>query len=576
MEKERKVQEQTEKARRARRRTQMALLVSLLAILLAGFAGWQYLNAQKQKALAENNAARADSLANVAQTLAQEALDSAAAAKDQRIIALAAQDTAEIARGQAEASAARASQALKNLAINNESFLNGLLEATESNIYQLEYGQALGNLNSALRVAPALGITGKEAEIIRNSVELTFFYNEAGQLATAVDLLKRTTEQLRDTSWIKVFKTRLETTIKALADLGPKDIKPNLVLGENGFEARDSSQVKWLYLRNLVENEALDEVIRNLTDFVRKPELEGIDDEVTLNFVQWLLSAVLQTLAPAQYQTLKARYYPKMIEVPGGSFQMGRDTSKEESVDEDELPQHEVELPTFRLAKTETTFWQFSLFAQATGRAIPPAPSWGKNGDHPVVNVNWYDAVEYANWLSGQWGLEAVYTIDKTKKDTIYNLSEYDDLKWLVIADPAANGFRLPTEAEWEYAARGGSDWEDGFIFAGSDDLDSVGWYGSNSDGRTQVVGTKTPNQLGLYDMSGNVWEWCWDWYDAEYYQQLVEKKAIDPKGPDRGSGRVLRGGSWDVVEDYCRSTLRLGNDPNDEYDSLGFRLARD
>ena len=132
-----------------------------------------------------------------------------------------------------------------------------------------------------------------------------------------------------------------------------------------------------------------------------------------------------------------------------------------------------------------------------------------------------------------------------------------------------ANGYRLPTEAEWEYAARGGQQ-SQGFKYAGRNNVDEVAWYYKNSEGKTQTVGQKQANELGLYDLSGNVWEWCWDWYGD--YQS---NETNDPKGPDTGSKRVFRGGSWRDVAIGARVAFRLEDDPHGRDSLIGFRLAR-
>ncbi|MBP8240314.1 MAG: formylglycine-generating enzyme family protein, partial [Saprospiraceae bacterium] len=136
-----------------------------------------------------------------------------------------------------------------------------------------------------------------------------------------------------------------------------------------------------------------------------------------------------------------------------------------------------------------------------------------------------------------------------------------------VTLDLKANGYRLPTEAEWEFAAKGGA--EDGYKYAGSDLLEQVGWHTENSGGETQEVGLLLPNALGLYDMSGNVWEWCEDWYDS--YTPAAQE---NPHGPGKGVLRVLRGGSWSLHSRHCRPACRPFDGPASRDGDLGFRLA--
>ena len=132
--------------------------------------------------------------------------------------------------------------------------------------------------------------------------------------------------------------------------------------------------------------------------------------------------------------------------------------------------------------------------------------------------------------------------------------------------------FRLPTEAEWEFAAKGGNQ-SKGYTYSGSNDLEKVAWYGKNSEGKTHEVGGKQANELGLYDMSGNVWEWCQDGYDKSYYENSPE---TNPKGVESSASRVLRGGSWGFNDaSYCRVAFRNGNSPASRYGSYGLRLAQ-
>ncbi|MBV6442939.1 MAG: Hercynine oxygenase [Saprospiraceae bacterium] len=300
------------------------------------------------------------------------------------------------------------------------------------------------------------------------------------------------------------------------------------------------------------------------------------------------LHDLVQTLAPdGAFRELRDRYYPAMLPVKSGSFRMGSTDGYK-----DEQPPHKISLKDYLMGATPVTFYQFGLYCAATGRSIAAsAPPWGKTGTHPVVLVMWYDAVEYFNWLSEQFGFTPACKVDKTQKDP--NNSSSDIFKWLVEPVAGADGFRLPTEAEWEFAARGGipgtKDPSAITKYAGSDDLDAVGWYWKNSgdklldgkwdyeqvlrnNGRTHPCGLKKPNQLGLCDMSGNVYEWCWDWYGEEYYKSSPEK---NPAGPDAGSNRVLRGGAWDGDADCCRVAFRHFDGPGFRVSFVGFRPAR-
>lgn len=378
------------------------------------------------------------------------------------------------------------------------------------------------------------------------------------------------------------------------------------------------------------------------------------------------LRTALHSLNAERDAFLQARYYPKMVSIKGGVFSMGSDNGAD-----DEKPVHQVVVLDFQMAETETTWWQYGLYVTSEDGRVEWPVFREVSGDNPVVNVSWYEAIGYLNWLSRRLGKKEYYVVDKeksrktpqpsgakalisalydlldenkltggmseddfvsnmrnpkfadgaykmivandlldgvesfdqfyrpfldyyleskkivrigdskttlqrstqTKKDTnaLSSLEDYffyDGIKWMQIARPNSGGFRLPTEAEWEYAARGGALLE----YAGTNRLDSLGyyaWYIEIGKGSTHPVRKKEANGYGLYDMSGNVYEWCWDWY-GEY----PSTTRTNPLGPYSGSLRMFRGGSWLSLVDYCRVTYRSFAQPDYRQPDLGFRAA--
>ncbi len=224
----------------------------------------------------------------------------------------------------------------------------------------------------------------------------------------------------------------------------------------------------------------------------------------------------------AQEQTLADLNFVDIVFVQGGTFQMGGNES-------DEKPIHSVTVGDFYIGKTEVT--------QAQWKAVMgDNPSRFTGGNNPVEQVRWHEAVEFCKKLSQKEGVS----------------------------------YRLPTEAEWEYAARGGNA-SKGYEYSGSNNVGEVAEYDGNNDKSTKPVGGKEPNELGIYDMSGNIWEWCSDWYDSDYYKN---SPSINPTGPSSGSDRVFRGGSWRYGATDCRVANRASADP-DGFVNLGFRVVR-
>ena len=247
----------------------------------------------------------------------------------------------------------------------------------------------------------------------------------------------------------------------------------------------------------------------------------------------------------------------KMVLVPGGSFKMG---NPDPSIAYDnEHPVHTVTLTGFYMGNYEVTQAQYKAVMENN-------PSNFRGNNLPVERVTWYDAVEFCNKLSEREELQPVYTITGRSPKEGYPITSAT-----VTANWNNDGYRLPTEAEWEYAAKGGGDGSPGnHTYSGSNNVGEVAWYSGNSGSTTHAVGTKGPNGLGIYDMSGNVWEWCWDWYGS--YSSEVK---TDPTGPSSGSNRVRRGGSWFDSAVYVRSADRALNGSGTRGSIIGFRLVR-
>ena len=270
-------------------------------------------------------------------------------------------------------------------------------------------------------------------------------------------------------------------------------------------------------------------------------------------------TVVMPADAPAPKQKISSKTFTvngvsfDMMKVEAGTFMMGATPEMKEDEEEedyeDEKPAHQVTLTkNYYIGQTPVTqalwvaimgitevkpsFWG-KLFGEES-KYIDNNPSHFKGDNRPVEEVSWDDCQEFISKLNAATGKH----------------------------------FRLPTEAEWEFAARGGNNSKH-YKYSGSDNIDDVAWYDDNSGEETHDVATKQPNELGLYDMSGNVWEWCSDWYgDYSSFSQT------NPTGANSGSGRVYRGGSWYDIAGYCRSSYRNYLTPGFRYDALGLRLA--
>lgn len=233
--------------------------------------------------------------------------------------------------------------------------------------------------------------------------------------------------------------------------------------------------------------------------------------------------------------------YPEMVLVKGGTFTMGKE-------DYEDATPHTVTLSDFYISKYEITVEQYKYFCKETGYPFPKNPTkewydehpnvkvWVWKNNMPIVNITWEDAMEYCKWLSKVTGDE----------------------------------YSLPTEAQWEYAARGGKK-SQGYIYSGSNKLSEVGWYDENTEERgIKPVGQLKPNELGIYDMSGNAYEYCYDWY-APY----TNKNSKNPTGPTKGDLKVIRGGSWYNWEELCNVYIRDAVKPNKATFYYGFRVVK-
>jgi formylglycine-generating enzyme required for sulfatase activity len=248
-----------------------------------------------------------------------------------------------------------------------------------------------------------------------------------------------------------------------------------------------------------------------------------------------------KTESPAQTKTESDT---GMVLIPGGTFIMG-------DKDEVDSPPHEVTVSAFNIDKYLVTQEQYE-------KLMGDNPSRWKGKTNPVEQMRWSDAVRFCNARSKAEGFEPSYDLNTWK-------CNFD-----------ANGYRLPTEVEWEYACRAGTTTA---YFFGDDEskLKAYAWYEDNSGGKPHPVGQKPANPWGLYDMSGNVWQWCNDFYKVDYYQESPKE---NPRGPESGETKVLRGGAWKFSAESCRSGYRYNENPGYAdvcfgYDIYGFRCVR-
>jgi formylglycine-generating enzyme required for sulfatase activity len=274
---------------------------------------------------------------------------------------------------------------------------------------------------------------------------------------------------------------------------------------------------------------------------------DSIDSSIASDSIDSSMTNDSLTTTPPQNQPKEIEKFTvkgvsfNMVRVEGGTFQMGATPEQGSDVKDDERPVHSVTLGSYLIGETEVTqeLWEVVMgttVSQQRDKEDKDKPLCGVGRDYPMYYVSWNECIEFIDRLNSLTGQQ----------------------------------FRLPTEAEWEFAARGGNK-SGHYKYSGSDEIDNVAWYDNNSKDKTYPVRIKQPNELGIYDMSGNVMEWCEDWDGEEYYNS---SPSYNPKGPSEGSYRINRGGSWFDSAWDCRVSSRGSFTPDVCDDDLGFRLA--
>lgn len=325
-----------------------------------------------------------------------------------------------------------------------------------------------------------------------------------------------------------------------LSACNPSSKKQNTVFVEDSIQAENNL----VTLEESIQTELVDEKeIINMTVDKNGPKSNLLpresNDKPVINTVSNIKNADQNTNKNTLNIETASSFMKKMVLIPSGTFFMGS-----ENGEIDERPVHQVVVKSFYIGK-------FEISQKEWNEIMSSNPSSFKGNNLPVENISWFDALNFCNELSEKEGLEKVYEFNGNN----------------VICNFKASGYRLPTEEEWEYAARGGVQ---DLLYAGSNEANIVSWYNVNSTGMTNETGQKQANYFGLYDMSGNASEWCWDIYGAYFDNEennagvLISSKA-----------RVVRGGNWGNNDTYLRVSARNYFAPHVKNSGVGFRVAR-
>jgi serine/threonine protein kinase/formylglycine-generating enzyme required for sulfatase activity len=362
--------------------------------------------------------------------------------------------------------------------------------------------------------------------------------------------IRRTEAQLQDT---RMRLTHCEENLESeLEDLNKKEEEVTILMQRKGDQKLDMARTRSMKRSNFV-NQQLTEAKGKIQQKFNKAKRRMDTAIAVLRREQETKSDKLRELRasyPEDAWVIKTMVNIgstsfQMVEVPIGKFWMGAENT-DELADVDEKPHHQVTITqAFWMSAIPVTQ---SLFEEVMANN----PSKFRGPNLPVEMVSWFSAIQFCNRLSELEGLTPAYEVDKNETRVVWNRE--------------ADGFRLPTEAEWEYSGKAGKD----FVYSGSNNLNEAAWHSGNSDYQTHPVGKRRCNSHGIYDMSGNVWEWCWDWLGDYSSMSLT-----DPIGVEDGARRIRRGGSWRNKSNRLRITNRASSDPHSASSAYGFRIVK-